>query len=296
MNSTMWTQLQIQIVVLVVTWCSLHDHYFLANATTAPEDDYSLSSQNHKSLVVAMGCFWCGEEAFEHYGPGVVEAVSGYSGDVSKRNPTYRDHGEHYEVVLVEYDPTKSSYETLLVYFWRNIDPFNGNGQFCDNGSSYRPALFYDGEEEMAIAQKVFAQVLKEYPSWDEGTIKVESLERVTFWKAETYHQNYYIKNPGDYGYYKNACGRPRRLKEVWGEDVYACYHDLETTCFETVTNTSGEDVVLAINYKDTPEIDPSLLPKKAVYAISALCAFVVVIVFLVLFKNMKKTPVNIKH
>jgi len=211
-----------------------------------------------------MGCFWCGEESFERYGPGVVEAISGYAGGINQ-NPTYYNHPEHYEVVLVEYDPKKASYSTLLQYAWRNIDPFDGDGQFCDQGSSYRPAIFYANEKEKIIAETVYEEILKDNPNWDESFIAVPLLERPTFWKAEEYHQNYYIKKPGNYGYYKNACKRTNRLKYVWGEDVYKCYHDLNATCFNgTVTNENGTTVEAVVNLKNTSEIKASLLPRKA--------------------------------
>mmetsp|Transcript_2368 Transcript_2368/g.5463 ORF Transcript_2368/g.5463 Transcript_2368/m.5463 type:complete len:307 (-) Transcript_2368:702-1622(-) len=201
-------------------------------------DDYTVA-ESHKSLLVAVGCFWCGEQAFEQYAPGVVEAVSGYAGGTND-NPTYKNHPGHYEVVLIEYDPTKTSYELLVEYAYRNLDPFDGNGQFCDKGASYHPAIFFATEEEQLRAEEVLAEILELYPDWSEESIKVPILERPKFWKAEEYHQDYYIKNPSNYGYYKNRCGRSQRLKEVWGEDQFKCYHDEDFTCWtDTTTNTT---------------------------------------------------------
>lgn len=245
----------------------------------AEADDYAVAPER-ESLLVAMGCFWCGEEAFEHYAPGVVEAVSGYAGGTTS-NPTYKNHAAagHFEVVLVEYDPTKTSYGVLLNYALRNIDPFDGGGQFCDRGSSYRPAIFYDDEEERLEAELVRADVLDANPTWDADDLAVPLLERPTFWKAEEYHQNYYIKKPGNYEYYKKACGRSNRLVDVWGQDVYDCYHDLESTCFDTVTNANGTDVKAQVNVKEVPEGKALPMPIFAIIILSfslaavALCA-----------------------
>lgn len=254
-------------------------------------DNYEIGLDN-KSVMVAVGCFWCGEEAFEHYAPGVVEAVSGYAGG-SNDNPTYRNHPGHYEVVLVEYDPTKTSYSTLLHYAWRNIDPFNGNGQFCDSGSSYRPAIFYANEEERLAAEEVLGQVLEENRMWSKNALRVPILPRPKFWKAEKYHQDYYIKNPGTYNYYKTACGRAKRLKQVWGNEVYECYHELESSCafLTNVTNAEGDVVVAEINVKGIEEGKAALLPKNYVIFISIIAAVIgtLIIGYVIYFCHKKK-------
>jgi len=257
----------------------------------AKADNYIIAS-GHESLMVAMGCFWCAEESFERYGPGVIEAISGYAGG-SNKNPTYRDHPGHYEVVLVEYDPKKTSYATLLEYAWRNMDPFDGDGQFCDYGSAYRPAIFYANEEERENADSVYKKVLKENPTWEGSSILVPLLERPTFWKAEEYHQDYYIKNPGNYAFYKEQCGREKRLKYVWGEDVYKCYHDLAAKCFNgTVNNANGAEVKAETNVKGAPEAQPALLPTKWWVAIGFAVVFVVLLIFgFCRFRARKKPP-----
>lgn len=248
-------------------------------------DDYILTNSTHKSLVVALGCFWCAEQAFEQYAPGVVEAVSGYACGTSAANttgapecndyPTYRNHPGHYEVILIEYDPTKTSYEVLVRYAWRNLDPFDGKGQFCDKGTSYLPAIFYSNEEERIAADNVLTEILQEYPEWNADDIAVPNLPRPTFWKAEDYHQNYYVKNPKNYGYYKFACGRTNRLKKVWGEEEYECYHDYNLeespTCmnFTTITNEEGVKVDAIINAKDAPEETVGIMPRWATILIS---------------------------
>lgn len=251
-------------------------------------DDYILSNNTHKSLVVALGCFWCAEQAFEQYAPGVIEAVSGYSCGTKAANttgaakcneyPTYRNHPGHYEVVLIEYDPSMTSYELLVQYAWRNLDPFDGKGQFCDKGTSYLPAIFYANDEERIAATRVYNSILEDHPEWNVEDIAVPSLPRQTFWTAEEYHQNYYIKNPKSYGYYKNACGRTRRLKQVWGEDAYACYHNYELDQSESdcidfflpkVVNEEGEEVEAVINIKNAPQETIGAMPRWATILLS---------------------------
>ena len=238
-------------------------------------DDYTIDP-NNKSLLIAAGCFWCAEQAFEQYAPGVIEAISGYSGPNGIDNPTYKNHPGHYEVILIEYDPSKTSYKVMVEYAWRNLDPFNGRGQFCDYGPSYYPAIFYANDEEKLAAEQVKKEILEEYPQWDESSIVVPLLERPKFWTAQDYHQDYYIKNPKNYGYYKNACGRTRRLKEVWGESEYSCYHDydLQVSCFNaTVLNEEGEEVEAVVNIKEAPEETVGLMPTWAVALVSSIAA-----------------------
>ena len=255
-------------------------------------DDYTIDP-NNKSLLIAAGCFWCAEQAFEQYAPGVIEAVSGYSGPNGIENPSYKNHPGHYEVILIEYDPSKTSYKVMVEYAWRNLDPFNGRGQFCDYGLSYYPAIFYANDEEKVVAEQVKEEILEEYPQWDESSIVVPLLERPKFWTAEDYHQDYYIKNPKNYGYYKNACGRTRRLKEVWGESEYYCYHDYDllNSCFNgTVLNEEGEEVEAEVNVKEAPEETVGLMPTWAVALVSSIAAVLFCCIIMVYsFKCVKR-------
>ena len=171
-------------------------------------------SGEQAEAVFAGGCFWCSESDFEHL-PGVYEAISGYTGG-SLDNPTYEDviteTTGHYESVRVIYDPTIVTYEELLHYFWRHIDPLDGGGQFCDRGPSYRSAVFVADETQRAEAEASKAETA-EILGQDVAT-QVLPLE--TFWEAEGYHQDYYRKNPIRYRYYRSACGRDRRVADVW--------------------------------------------------------------------------------
>jgi len=162
------------------------------------------------------GCFWCVEEAFDKV-PGVISTTSGYMGGRTK-NPTYPQvsagNTGHNEVVKVAYDPAKVSYAQLLDTFWRNIDPTQANGQFCDHGSQYRSEIFYHNEDQRKAAEASKAKLLKDKPfAGDVHTLITKAAE---FYGAEEYHQDYYKKNPVRYNYYKTSCGRAARLKEVW--------------------------------------------------------------------------------
>lgn len=165
----------------------------------------------------AGGCFWCMEEAFDPI-PGVLSTVSGYVGGKTK-NPTYEQVSTgrtgHAEVIQIEYDPKRVSYEKLLEAFWRNIDPTQREGQFCDHGSQYRSAIFYHDEEQKRLAEASRAALLKNRPF--KGEIVTEIVQAAQFYPAEDYHQDYYKKNPVRYKFYKTGCGRAARLKELWG-------------------------------------------------------------------------------
>ena len=165
----------------------------------------------------AGGCFWCMEEAFDKV-PGVIATVSGYMGGHVK-NPTYEQvttgRTGHAEVVQVEYDPAKVSYARLLEAFWRNIDPTQKDGQFCDHGSSYRSAVFFHDEEQRSLAEASRAALMKNKPF--KGEIVTEIAKSGEFYPAEGYHQDYYLKNPARYKFYKSGCGREARLKQLWG-------------------------------------------------------------------------------
>ena len=172
-------------------------------------------AQELKTAVFAGGCFWCVEEAFDHV-DGVTETTSGYTGGTLP-NPTYeqvsRDDTGHYEAVRVRYDPSRVSYAQLLDTFWRNVDPFDAQGQFCDKGHSYRSVVFVTTPEEEKLAQDSKAAVAKRFSR----TVATEILPAKEFYAAEGYHQDYYKKNSVRYTFYKWNCGRAQRLEQVWG-------------------------------------------------------------------------------
>jgi peptide-methionine (S)-S-oxide reductase len=165
-----------------------------------------------KTAIFAGGCFWCVEEAFDKV-DGVTETVSGYAGG-TKPNPTYGSHEGYIEAVKVTYDPAKVSYAKLLDNFWRNIDPFDQKGQFCDNGPAYRTAVFVGDDGEMALAEKTKQEIAARFKQ----EVATEIRPVTTFTAAEDYHQDYHNQNPISYKYYKWGCGRAQRLAEIWGK------------------------------------------------------------------------------
>jgi len=164
----------------------------------------------------AGGCFWCMEEVFEKV-DGVVETVSGYMGGTAK-NPTYEEVSSgrtgHAESVEVRYDPAKVTYIQLLEAFWRNIDPVTPNAQFCDHGSQYRAAIFYQGDEQKRLAEESKRAI--EQSKRFAQPIVTEVVAASEFYPAEEYHQDFYKKNPIRYKFYKFSCGRAQRLESLW--------------------------------------------------------------------------------
>ncbi|MBI3060850.1 MAG: peptide-methionine (S)-S-oxide reductase MsrA [Deltaproteobacteria bacterium] len=165
--------------------------------------------------VFAGGCFWSVELLFDKV-DGVVSTVSGFTGG-TKKNPTYDEvvtgTTGHAEAVQVTYDPKKVSYEKLLDVFWRNIDPLTPNGQFCDFGNQYRTAIFYNHETQKRLAEKSKTALQGRFKQ----PIVTEIVAASRFYPAEDYHQDFHLRNPARYQLYRAACGRDRRLQEVWG-------------------------------------------------------------------------------
>ncbi len=174
--------------------------------------------EGQAEAIFAGGCFWCMEKDFEHV-EGVLSVVSGYTGG-KEEHPTYQQVGyhltSHYEAVRVVYDPSVTSYETLLGLFWHSVDPTQADGQFCDKGDQYRTGIFTSDPAERALAEasKAKAQEALGQP------IVTEILPAATFWVAEEYHQDFYLKNPVRYMSYRTGCGRDARLAELWGESA----------------------------------------------------------------------------
>jgi peptide-methionine (S)-S-oxide reductase len=170
------------------------------------------------TAIFAGGCFWCMEEAFEAI-PGVLGVRSGYIGGTVP-SPSYEQVTSgttgHYEAVEIVYDPRAISYARLVGIFWKNIDPFDATGQFCDKGEQYRAAIFprTDAQQQVAVAAKGELEAQKS--RFPDG-LAVQVVRAPRFYGAEEYHQDYYKKNPVRYKFYKYSCGRAQRLAEVWG-------------------------------------------------------------------------------
>ena len=175
-------------------------------------------AQKAEKATFAAGCFWCTEEAFEKV-PGVISAVSGYTGGTVK-GPSYEQVSTgrtgHTEAVEVTYDPQKVSYEKLLEVFWLNHDPTVKDRQFCDSGSQYRPEIFWHTEEQKRLAEASKAKWEKAKPF--RQPILTPITKASAFYPAEDYHQDYYKKNALQYRFYVTGCGRYARLDALWGE------------------------------------------------------------------------------
>jgi peptide-methionine (S)-S-oxide reductase len=168
----------------------------------------------------AGGCFWCVEADFDKV-PGVLSTTSGYIGG-KLANPTYEQVAAkltgHAEAVEIVFDPSKVTYEKLVEHFWRTIDPTTKDAQFCDHGSPYRTAIFANDASQLKAAQTSLEALKKSKPFKE--PIVTEIVQAGPFYKAEDYHQDYYKKNPVRYQYYRTACGRDARLKQLWGSQA----------------------------------------------------------------------------
>lgn len=170
------------------------------------------------TAIFAGGCFWCMEPPYDVL-TGVISTTSGYTAG-STVNPSYQQVSSggtgHTEAVQVVYDPAKVSYSMLLDVFWRNIDPVAVNRQFCDVGDMYRSGIYPVDDEQLRLAQ-ASKKTLQESGRFPVG-IATEIEPASTFYPAEDYHQDYYVKNPVRYKFYRYNCGRDQRLQEVWGQ------------------------------------------------------------------------------
>lgn len=185
--------------------------------SNTPEADIPVGSQ---TMMVAGGCFWCVESDLEKL-PGVTEVVSGYAGG-STENPTYSNYskGGHREVVEVAYDPSRVSFEQILISAMKHMDPTDGAGSFGDRGVYYSPAFYYQTAGEKQIIENLIAEVNEKGPYDKPLAIAVESEPK--FYEAEGYHQNYYKGTLSSlkYKYYRNASGRDKFIEKYWGSDV----------------------------------------------------------------------------
>jgi len=178
----------------------------------------ALAAGDSAIATFAGGCFWCMEPPFDAQ-DGVLETISGYTGG-TVADPSYEQVSAggtgHLEAVTVRYDPTRVSYEQLLAVFWRNIDPTRNDGQFSDVGTQSRPAIFVHDDAQRAAAEASRAALVAARPFAAE--VLTEILPAGPCHAAEDYHQDYYLKNPVRYKFYRYSCGRDERLEELWGK------------------------------------------------------------------------------
>lgn len=182
--------------------------------STAP---MSARAADAETAIFAGGCFWCVESDFDHV-KGVTKTTSGYI-DGEGENPSYENSSSRgfREAVEIEFDPAVVSYDELLKTFFRTVDPTDAGGQFCDRGHAYSTAVYTLGEEQMAEAEAAKAEAGEAL----NASIATKIKPAPEFWPAEGYHQDYYKKNPFRYKYYRFACGRDKRIEQLWGEDAH---------------------------------------------------------------------------
>ncbi len=177
------------------------------------------SKPKTETATFAGGCFWCMQSPFDKT-KGVLSTVVGYTGG-TKMNPTYEDVCSettgHIESIQVTFDPSQINYLQLLDVFWRQIDPTDAEGQFCDKGESYRSAIFYHGAEQKKLAE-TSKDKLEKSGLYGGKKLFTPIIAATEFWPAEDYHQSYYKKNPVRYKYYRFNCGRDKFLEKIWGK------------------------------------------------------------------------------
>jgi peptide methionine sulfoxide reductase msrA/msrB len=204
-----------------------------------------------KVATFAGGCFWCVEADFEKL-PGVVKVISGYTGG-HKENPTYEEVSSgvtgHVEAVQVFYDPSQVTFEELLDYFWRHIDPTDTGGQFVDRGKQYRSLIFYHDEEQRQLAEQS-----KEKLAQSDRFLKpivTEILPFTKFYEAEEYHQDYYKNHSFKYSFYRHGSGRDQLLKKIWSKEMEKTSVPKKNT-YQKPDDTTLRKNITALQYEVT--------------------------------------------
>jgi methionine-S-sulfoxide reductase len=173
---------------------------------------------NTAIATFAGGCFWCMQPFFDNT-KGVKKTTVGYTGG-HVANPSYEDvsSGEtgHAEAIQVEFDPKEVSYAKIVDVFWHQIDPTQVNGQFADEGTQYRTAIFYHSDEQKRIAEES-KKVLQASGRYDKPIV-TEIVPATTFYPAEEYHQKYYLKSTFQYNMYHDNSGRVQYLDSTWAK------------------------------------------------------------------------------
>ncbi len=228
----------LSLLMLVIIALAVMNNY----AETSQPTSSTTKPENLSVATFAGGCFWCTEADFEKL-PGVAKVISGFSGG-KVANPSYEQvsmgNTGHVESVQVYYDPEAISYETLLAAFWRMINPTDNEGQFVDRGNQYRSLIFYQSEQQKAVAEhsRQFLNESKRYPA----PVITEITKFEMFYPAEDYHQDYYKKNPVRYKYYRYSSGRDQYLVKTWGA---AMKLEADKVSVDVPYSKSADDVLI---------------------------------------------------
>jgi peptide methionine sulfoxide reductase msrA/msrB len=236
------------VAVVIAASGAFYAAFASAQKNTVLGNPYAPTDSNLAVATVAGGCFWCVEAGFEKI-PGVVEAVSGYTGGETT-NPTYRSVSSggtgHTEAVQVYYDPQQITYEGLLQGLWRMMDPTDDQGQFVDRGTHYRPAIFYHNQEEKQKAEAA-KKALQESGVYDNPVV-IEIVPAGTFYPAEDYHQDYYKKNPVRYNLYTFNSGRYQFIESVYGKD-----YELDFSQFKPAVSSNSSNAGVEPSAEQAP-------------------------------------------
>ena len=204
--------------ILIVAAFILVASLAVTGGVDAKEMTTEQMNKGYEKATFAGGCFWCMEPPFDKL-DGVISTTSGYTGG-NEKNPTYQEVSAgktgHAEAVQIVFDPGKVSYKKLLEVFWMQINPTTPDRQFVDVGSQYRPGIFYHDDKQRRLAEESKMEIA-ESGRFD-GPIVTEITKAGAFWPAEDYHQDYYMKSPKRYKFYRFGSGRDRYLDKVWGK------------------------------------------------------------------------------
>lgn len=242
--------------------CASTENSPTVKTNTVVDNPYAPTDSNLAVATVAGGCFWCVESGYEKI-PGVVEVVSGYAGGQTE-NPTYNSVSAggtgHTEAAQVYYDPQKISYEGIVQALWRIADPTDDQGQFVDRGTQYRPAIFYQNQQEKQVAEAA-KQSLQASGVYDKPVV-IEIVPASTFYPAEEYHQDYYKKKPLRYKYYTFNSGRYQFIESVYGKDYELDFSQFKPTADSVEQTISSKAPSAEVSAKARVGFNPDTFVK----------------------------------
>ena len=230
------------------------------NSSEMKNEDEVINSGNYAVATLAGGCFWCIETPFENL-DGVAAVISGYSGG-TEENPTYQQVSsgktKYVESVQVYFDPSVVSYTEILDLYWKQFDPTDAGGSFYDRGYQYSSAIYYHNNKQKEVAEASKSELEKSGLFSKKIVTRVEKF--TNFYKAEDYHQDYYLKAPNHYKSYRKGSGRDAFIASVWNSDKSRTMKnkaDLKKRLTELqyyVTQENGTEKAFQNEFWDTKE------------------------------------------